>query len=172
MTSSSPTATTSTGSPTTEELDDAEQRQNGSAQPAPAAHEEAIDENSSLGVIIKGVKQESEKLLEKTKVARQPSQWKVGYTLTCLIFSNKINKYNKIIGYLMQRDVMSQFEDEKSSGLVNWRVYYEYFRNMGNCCTVLLLFFFCILVQILFNLSDYWLNVWYDVSFCQEKPKI
>lgn len=68
------------------------------------------------------------------KIERQQSQWK--------------------------RDVMSQFEEEKSSGLVNWRVYFAYFKHMGNCCSVFTLCVFCILVQILFNLSDYWLNVW------------
>uniref|UniRef100_A0A915IRS2 Uncharacterized protein n=1 Tax=Romanomermis culicivorax TaxID=13658 RepID=A0A915IRS2_ROMCU len=52
-----------------------------------------------------------------------------------------------------KREVQAQFEDEKSSGVVNWRVYVAYFRHMGSCACVVLAFAFCVFVQITYYFS-------------------
>ncbi|XP_046447926.1 ATP-binding cassette sub-family C member 4-like [Daphnia pulex] len=51
-------------------------------------------------------------------------------------------------------------EESRSSGSVSLKVYWEYFRSGGSCIYLLLFTFTCLLTQILFSGSDYWLTLW------------
>lgn len=51
-------------------------------------------------------------------------------------------------------------EEYRSKGTVDKAVYYKYFRSGGGCISFTFLLFSFVMTQVLFSLSDYWLNIW------------
>jgi len=51
-------------------------------------------------------------------------------------------------------------EEYRSKGRVNKAVYIKYFRSGGGCISFTFLLFSFVMTQVLFSLSDYWLNIW------------
>uniref|UniRef100_A0A915HS22 Uncharacterized protein n=1 Tax=Romanomermis culicivorax TaxID=13658 RepID=A0A915HS22_ROMCU len=53
-------------------------------------------------------------------------------------------------------------DEMASEGNIKWKVVAAYFGSIGNCFTIFALFALFVVAQVLFNLSDLWLNVWVD----------
>ncbi|EFX68457.1 ATP-binding cassette, sub-family C, member 4 [Daphnia pulex] len=64
------------------------------------------------------------------------------------------------VGDLLLQEKPAFAEESRSSGSVSLKVYWEYFRSGGSCIYLLLFTFTCLLTQILFSGSDYWLTLW------------
>ncbi|XP_045033103.1 ATP-binding cassette subfamily C member 4 isoform X4 [Daphnia magna] len=51
-------------------------------------------------------------------------------------------------------------EESRSSGSVSPKIYWEYFRSGGSCMSLFTMTVTCIITQVLFSGSDYWLTLW------------
>ena len=55
-------------------------------------------------------------------------------------------------------------EEERTKGVVSSRVYWEYFRAGGGVLSFILLAASCIVTQVLYSGTDYWLTLWTDAQ--------
>nr|WEU39104.1 NIES ABC protein [Daphnia magna] len=123
-------------------------------------------EISNSGLDIAKTIEDEEPELEADNLTRSFSECDIDGSISrCGSISNSIRQR---VGSVTSRSSVKEKKEEKptfaeesrSSGSVSPKVYWEYFRSGGSCMSLFTMTVTCIITQVLFSGSDYWLTLW------------